>query len=146
MAIELGAPNNITPIGGLFVRLINKTGAPSQKGCTVSLSSAGDNFFIKTVVGIPDCIGAVYDDGIADGNLCRVVISGIADVLFVGNTTSGNLARTFIATDPTADAGKALSEAVPSPPFATDKHFCEIGHVLDSRVGAGLARVNLHFN
>ena len=43
-------------------------------------------------------------------------------------------------------SGQALNEAVPTSPFATDKHFCEIGHVLETRTGAGLAKVNLHFN
>ena len=43
-------------------------------------------------------------------------------------------------------SGQALSEALAAPPFATDKHFYEIGHVLESRVGAGLAKCILHFN
>ena len=75
-----------------------------------------------------------------------MVVSGIADVYFVGNTTRGYLARTFITGDAGYVTGQALSEAVPTAPFSTDKHFCEIGHILSSRTGAGLARVNLHFN
>jgi len=42
--------------------------------------------------------------------------------------------------------GQAKSEAVPTSPFATDKHFSEIGHVLESRTGEGLAKVYLDFN
>jgi hypothetical protein len=74
------------------------------------------------------------------------VVSGIADVYFWGNTVRGHLARTGIASDTGEVSGQALSEAVPESPFATDKHFCEIGHVIESRTGAGLAKIIMHFN
>jgi hypothetical protein len=44
------------------------------------------------------------------------------------------------------DDGNAVAEAVPSSPFATDKHFQEIGHVLETTGGAGLALCLLHSN
>jgi hypothetical protein len=134
----------LTPEGGIAVRYVNGTGAPSVKGSVVRIT--GERTVNLSQVGVPDSIGVVYQDGIAAGADVWVVISGIAEVLFTGNTTAGHLARTFIAADSGGEAGKALSEAVPSSPFATDKHFCEIGHVVGSRVGAGLAKVNLHFN
>jgi hypothetical protein len=58
----------------------------------------------------------------------------------------GYLARTGLAADTGEVAGQALSEALPESPFTDAKHFCEIGHCLESRTGAGLALVNLHFN
>ncbi len=64
----------------------------------------------------------------------------------LSNTTAGQLARTFVTADAGFVAGRALAENVPTAPFASDKHFCEIGHVAETRVGAGLAKVNLHFN
>lgn len=137
---------NVTAEGGFFVNMINKTGAASVKGTVVCQDSTVSNAVNKTVVDVPDAIGVIYDDGVPDGSFVRVVISGIADVYFVGNTTRKHLARTFITADAGYVAGQALSEAVPSAPFATDKHFCEIGHVLESRTGAGLAKVDLHFN
>lgn len=137
-----------TPEGGLAVWLTNKTGAPTVKGYLVTAydDSAIDNAFELVSVDAPDIIGAIYDAGIADGQLCRVVVAGIADVYFAGDTTRGHFARMTVAAD-TGDApGVAISETKPTSPFATDKHFMEVGHVLQSRTGAGLARILMHFN
>lgn len=132
--------------GGLMIKMTNKTGANSVKGNVVRVNSAVDNSFVLAVDTAPDPIGIVYESGIADGAECWVVVSGIAEVYFIGSTTRGHLARTFIASEAGYVAGQALSEAVPSSPFASDKHFCEIGHVISARTGAGLAKVVLHFN
>jgi hypothetical protein len=135
--------------GGLAVKMINKTGGVSVKGTVVDPYEAAaiDGAVRKIVKDIPDPIGVIYDDGIPDGQDVWVVVSGIADVYFVGNATRGHLARGFITADGASYvAGQALSEAVPTSPFATDKHFYEIGHVLESRTGAGLAKCILHFN
>ncbi len=129
-----------------IVTLINKTGGVSVKGTVVCASSTTDLAVSKIAVDTPDPFGVIYEDGIADGQPVKVVVGGIADVLFIGNTTRKHLARGFITADAGYIAGYALSEQVPSSPFATDKHFYEIGHVLESRVGAGLAKVMLHFN
>lgn len=138
----------ITPEGGIAVKLTNKTGGASVKGEVVSVYSATaiNSSVSKIVVDIPAPIGVFYESGVADGNEAWVVISGVADVYFVGNTTRGHLARGFITGDAGYVTGQALSEAVPSSPFASDKHFYEIGHVLESRTGAGLAKCVLHFN
>jgi len=137
----------ITPEGGMTISLINKTGAASIKGSVVKANSELANSFVLSVKDVPDPIGIVYESGKADGESCLVVVSGIADVLFVGNTTAGHLARGFLTADGGSYvAGKALSEAVPTSPFASDKHFYEMGHVLESRTGAGLAKVLVHFN
>lgn len=136
----------LTPTGGVAVRLTNRTGAASVKGTVVCASSAYDNAVNLIVVDIPDPIGVIYEDGIADGQEVWVVKSGIAEVYFIGSTTRKHFARGFISTDSGYVSGQALSEAVPTSPFATDKHFYEIGHVLESRTGAGLAKTELHFN
>lgn len=137
---------NLTPEGGFFVNLVNDTGAVSVKGTVVTSSSSVNNGCSKIIVDVPDAIGVIYDDGVANGQPVRVVTSGIADVYFIGNTTRKHLARTFITGDAGYVIGQALSEAAPTSPFASDKHFCEIGHLLESRTGAGLAKVSLHFN
>lgn len=134
----------ITESGGVAVQYINQTGGASVKGSTVHIT--GVNTVGLTAQNVPDCIGVIYNSGIPVGQKVWVVIYGIAEVLFIGNTTAGWLARTFVTADAGFVAGNALAEAVPSSPFASDKHFCEIGHVLETRVGAGLAKVNLHFN
>lgn len=131
---------------GNIITLINKTGEVSVKGTVVCPSATVDLAVQKIVEGVPDPIGVIYEDGIADGQPVRIVKSGIADVLFIGSTTRKHIARGFITGENGYVAGKALSEAVPTSPFASDKHFYEIGHVLESREGAGLAKVELHFN
>ena len=141
--------SRLTPEGGVAVKMTNKTGGASVKGevVTVYSSTSIDKAVSKIVVDIPAPIGAFYESGVADGSEVWVVISGIADVYFVGNTTRGHLARGFLTADGGSYVlGQALSEAVPSSPFASDKHFYEIGHVLESRTGAGLSKCVLHFN
>ena len=148
IASPTGTKYKITPEGGYAIKLVNKTGAASVKGTVVTVYSASaiDNAVAKIVVDVPDVIGVLYENGVADGTETWVVISGIAQVYFIGNTTRGHIARGFINTDAGYVSGQALSEAYPAAPFGTDKHFYEIGHVLESRTGAGLANVVLHFN
>lgn len=144
-----GTKAYMTVDGGIAVKLTNKTGGASVKGEVVTVydNSAIDNAVEKIVVDVPNPIGVFYESGVADGAEAWVVVSGIADVYFVGNATRGHLARGFLTADGGSYvAGQALSEAVPSTPFASDKHFYEIGHVLASRTGAGLAKCVLHFN
>lgn len=137
----------LTDEGGLAVLLTNDTGAPSVKGEVVTASASVNNGVTKIVKDVPNPIGVFLDSGVANGQPAWVVVSGIASVYFVGNTTRDHIARGFLTSDGASYvAGQALSEAVPTSPFATDKHFYELGHVLESRTGAGLAKTNLHFN
>ena len=138
----------INNTGGLMVKMINKTGAPSVKGTVVTVytATAIDAAVSPIVIDIPTPIGVIFEDGIADGSGVWVVVQGIADVYFIGNTARGNLARGFITGDAGYVSGQVLAEAAPTAPFGTDKHFYEIGHVLENRTGAGLAKVVLHFN
>lgn len=137
-----------TPEGGIAVRMINKTGEVSVKGTVVTPydDTAIDRAVKKIVIDIPNPIGVIYDNGILDGSPVWVVISGKAYVYFIGNTTRGHLARGFVTGDVGYIAGRALSDPVPTPPFAVDKHFYELGHLLESRIGAGLALTDLHCN
>ena len=137
----------LTPDGGVAVKMTNKTGESSIEGTVVGVSHSGiDNAVQKIIVDIPDPIGVIAENGVSDGAEVWVVISGIAKVLFIGNTTRGHLARGFLSSDSGYISGYGLSEAVPTSPFANDKHFYEFGHVLESRVGAGLSKCVLHFN
>lgn len=144
---EVTSPKcKITAGGGLAVKLTNKVGAPSVKGFLVTSSSETGNAVQLCEVGVPNCIGVFLDSDVADGDDAWVVVNGIADVYFSGDTVSGHLARVGLTTDTGEMNGQAISEAIPTSPFATDKHFCEIGHVLETRTGAGLAKCILHFN
>jgi hypothetical protein len=136
----------LTETGGFAIRLTNKTGGASVKGNCVTADDTQNNAVKLVPINVPNCIGVFLDSDIADGTEAWVVVSGIADVYFWGSTTRGHLARTGLTADTGEVAGQALSEAIPSSPFASDKHFCEIGHVLETRTGAGLAKCNLHFN
>jgi len=138
-----------TPEGGLAVLLLNKSGGNSVKGEIVTPSSGTANAVEKIVKDEPDPVGVFYDSGVADGALAWVVVAGIADVYFVASTTMGYLARGFLTADGASYViGQALNEAVPtgSPAVVSEKHFYEIGHLLETRVGAGLAKCVLHFN
>ena len=139
-----------TPDGGLGISLINKTGATSVKGMLVIPDGSVDSAFTLVPVNDPDCMGVIYgdDDGnqVADGIACWIVISGIAKVLFQAATTRNHFARITITADADDAAGKAISEALPTSPFSNDKHFQEIGHIIEAIGGAGLALVVLHFD
>ena len=138
--------NNVgfTSEGGIAVQMINKTGSNSIKGYCIDPHSENNSFQLVPV-NVPDCIGIVYDDGIPDGELCWIVFSGVAHVYFQVNSTASYLARTPITAD-SGVSGQAISELLPTSPFATDKHFCEIGHIVETRADPGLALCVLHFN
>lgn len=141
-----GGPVTLTAEGGLAIWVINDTGGVSFKGAVLETSSSVDNAMSLLGIDDPDPVAVVYDEGVADGERMRVVFSGRAEVFYVGSTTRHQFGRNTVAADVGAEAGKAIAEAVPVPPFSTDKHFMEIGHLLESRVGAGLALTMLHFN
>ena len=135
----------LTPEGGLAVRLTNKTGGNSIQGTIVNQAANDDNAFGLIPDDIPDPIGVVYETGIADGQECWVVTGGLGDIYFEAAVTRGEFARVQVAADG-GTVGYAIAEAVPTSPFATDKHFQEVGHVLESTGGAGLAKCLIHFN
>ena len=135
----------LTPEGGLAVKMLNKTGAGSIKGYICETSDIVDNATKYVTDDDVDPMGIMYSDGVADGDYVWVVVSGIAEVYYSDTVTRATFARVPIAADSIA-SGQAKSEPLPTSPFATDKHFLEIGHPMESRIGAGLARTVLHFN
>lgn len=140
-----GERSSLTPEGGTVTWVINKTGAPSIKGYIVEPEGSTDFAVKYPEPGDVDPIGVVYDSDIPDGSLMRIVVAGIADVFYRGNVTRATFARVATTVE-AGNGGQAVNEALPIPPFATDKHFQEIGHPIESRIGAGLAKTVLHFN
>lgn len=140
-----------TPDGGLCIKLTNKTGGNSIQGTIAHPygASAIDLAFDLIPDNEPDQIGVIYgdDDGnpVADGEGCWLTVNGIAKVYFESAVALEDFARTQITSDG-GTLGYAVSEVAPLPPFATDKHFLEIGHILEATGGAGLARCLLHSN
>ncbi len=137
-------PNNFskikfTQIGGLAVLMTNKSGTTvAGQLVEVYTATAIDDAF-KTAVGSSDAVfGIVLVAGIADGSEAWVVVSGIADVLMDG----GGCARG----DRIISSSTAGSADVWNTGGAVATHFLEIGHSIETRTGAGLARAVLHFN
>jgi hypothetical protein len=135
-----------TPLGGIAIKVINNTGAPSFQGGIVKTSPNIDGAVILCPVGNPDPMGVMLDDNVPNGLPMWIVISGKAKVFFVNAATKGLFARMTASGDTGAAAGKAICEAVPFEPFSVDKHFQEVGHVLETTGGSGLALINIHFN
>ncbi len=138
------APNGgITVEGGTYVWMINKTTAASVKGSIVSTDTAVDYAFRLCPADGYDPIGVVYDAGIADASWCRVVVSGIADVLIQDSTaaTRNNWVRTCIST-----AGRA-NATYPASPGLDITHFAQIGQCMESKIAGTnvLARCILNF-
>ena len=140
-----GGKMGVSAEGALLVSLTNKNGSSISKGYLVH-GTTTDSGVSLTDVGDPDIMGVVYDTTCADGATCWIAIQGIADVYFGTTTTHDHIARMTASGDTGAADGVAISEPVPTSPFATDKHFQEIGHVLEDIGGAGLAKTLIHFN
>jgi len=144
--LELCEKTKMTRTGGFAIKLTNKTGANSIAGYCVTADDSTNDAVKLVPVDVPSCIGVFLDSGVSDGSEAWVVISGIADVYYWGTTVRGYLARTGLTADTGEVSGQATAEVVPTSPFSVDKHFCEIGHCIETRTGAGLARTVLHFN
>jgi hypothetical protein len=139
----------LTPDGGVATKMINKTGATSIKGTIAHHHATIDFGFELCPDDEADQIGVIYgdDDGnqVADGAECWVVSNGRALIYFESATTLGHFVRSQVAGDG-GTIGYAIAEAAPTSPFSSDKHFQEIGHVLEATGAAGLAMCVLHSN
>ena len=128
----------LTAIGGVAARLTNKTGGNTVAGQLVITSAAADDAFTTAGANGDNMIGIVLDAGIADGSEAWVVMGGIADVLIdAGGSAAG---------DRLISSATAGSADVWNVGGAVATHFLEVGHCLETRVGAGLARCAIHFN
>ena len=132
---------HLTPEGGLACRLTNKTGVVSVKGTIVEAHAATDNAFRVCDGNSVESFAIVYEDGIADGSECLIVVGGRCEVLLKDATAStrGNWVKVSDV------AGRA--DATGASPAAAPTHFKEIGHAIESK-GADtdvLAFIILHF-
>ena len=130
----------LTSIGGYAIKLTNKTGGNTIAGQLVNVytATAIDDAFKTVDASDEDIIGIVLDAGVADGSEAWVVVSGIADVLMdAGGSARGDR----IISSATAGSGDVWNTG-----GAIVTHFMEIGHCIETRTGAGLARCVLHFN
>ena len=136
--LSVNEKSGMTAIGGIAIKLTNKTGSNTVAGQLVQTDTTTNDAFATSAANADDTIGIVVDAGIADGSEAWIVVSGIADVLMdSGGSTRGDR---IIAS---ATAGSADVWNVGG---AVATHFLEIGHCIETRAGAGLARCILHFN
>lgn len=128
----------LTSTGGYAVQLTNKTGGDTVAGQLISPSTGTADAFGTAGADSDDVIGIVLDAGIADGSEAWVVVAGIANVLMdAGGSGIG---------DRVISSSTAGSADVWNTGGAVATHFQEIGHCIETRVGAGLAKCILHFN
>ena len=133
-----------TPSGnyGWGNRIINKTGVVSVKGTLVETSDTTDFAFRVSVGDTYECIGVVYEDGVADGDRCLIIDRGIAEVLLKNAT--GCTHHDWMGVSDVA--GRAYSGGA-SPP-AAPTYFKEVGHCFQTNAGGTdeLAEIEVHFN
>ena len=141
----------MTPLGGLAVKLTNKTGAVSVAGQTVRAAAAADDAVVLTVADEDECFGVFLDSGVANNAEAWVVVAGIADVAMEDNTgtTRGNWVRTSVTEVGYADGTNAGPPGGGIPEL--DRHMREIGCCVETVAAGGggthiLARCVLHFN
>ncbi len=140
-----------TPIGGLAIKLTNKTGSNTVAGQLVKIDTATDDAFILSIADEDETTGIVFESGIADGSEAWMVVSGIADVAMEDSTaaTRGNWVRTSITEAGYADATNAAPPGGGIPEL--DRHMKEIGNCIETVSAGGggthiLARCIIHFN
>ena len=128
----------MTAIGGFAIKLTNKTGSSTVAGQLIQTDTTTNDAFATSGANSDDTIGIVLEAGIADGSEAWVVISGIADVLM---DSGGSVRGDRIISSATAGSADVWNVG-----GAVATHFLEIGHCIETRAGAGLARCIVHFN
>lgn len=134
-----GPKFKVTPEGGYAIRLTNKTGGVTVKGNLVTVHPSIANAFTLTSAASLDCIGAVYQAGVADGSECYIVVSGIAEVLFATSTTPGSWVQNSNSVGGQADGNQSY-------PSSTNVHFLEVGHSISTVSAGQLGKIIMHFN
>ena len=129
--------SKLTSLGGIAIKLTNKSGGATIKGQLVEPHTDSDSF-TTVAISSDECIGIVLEAGVADGSEAWVVVSGIAEVLM---DAGGCVPSDRIITSATAGSGDVWNVG-----GAVATHFQEIGHSIGTVVGAGLVKVVLHFN
>lgn len=149
MPIQVFGNNKIgiSELGGIAKKMINKTGVASVKGTVVETSTTTDDAFQIADADGNHQFGVVYDDGIADGSECWVIIYGVADVLLKDATLSAHGNWVFMS-DVAGRVDATLADPTAGGVAQLDQHMREVGHCIESKAADTdvLARVCLHFN
>ena len=145
LPLDVKAKAGISSIGGICIKLTNKTGANTVQGNLVRADTAVDDAFILTAAADDEYIGVVLEAGVADGSEAWIVVHGICDVLFDDNVAA--VRANWVGT---GQAGLARTQAAP-PALGVAAHFEEVGHSIESVAATGggtfiLARCVLQHN
>ena len=133
---EIESPKaKITAIGGYAIALTNNTGVNSVEGQLVEADDTDESSYKTADANALDVIGVVYNAGVADASEVWIVIAGIAEVLL---DAGGCVHHDRLISSNTAGSADVAN----SPAVAV--HFQEVGHALETVVGAGLAKAVIH--
>jgi len=135
LPLDIKAKVGITAIGGIAFKLTNNTGANSVEGQLVEVDDTDENSYKVADADAVDVIGVVYNTGVADGLDVWIVQGGIAEVLLDAGGCVHHDRLISSNTAGSADVNNAPAVAV---------HFQEIGHAIETVVGAGLAKAVIH--
>ncbi len=137
--VQIGDNLLITSIGGIAIKAVNRTGHTSVKGELVeSSNTVAGEVTLEPANGV-DCIGAIYNAGIAEGSDAWIGCIGIVEVLYdVNGAINGGWVETSNATN-----GRAVGTAAsPSP---APQHFEEIGHAMEAAAANSLGKIKMQF-
>jgi len=137
--MQIGDNLLITSVGGIAIKLINRTGHSSVKGEIVESSGTVDFEVTLESAGGVDPVGAIYNAGIAEGSDVWVACAGIVEVLYDANgAINGGWVETSDLTAGRADGSAASPAAAPA-------HFEEMGHALEDAAANTVGRITMHF-
>ena len=137
--VQIGPNLLITTIGGIAIKAINRTGHSSVKGELVESSSTANGEVTLNPSGGVECIGTIYNAGIAEGSDVWVGCLGIVEVLYdVNGAINGGWVETSNVTN-----GRAKGDA--ASPAAAPQHFEEIGHALEAAAANSLGKIKMQF-
>lgn len=127
--------------------MINKTGAPSVKGTIVMMGTVVDDSFIVATASTAMPIGVVLDDGVPDGEYCRIVRDGPAQLL-LKDTVSSAVGNWVYMSDVAGRADASLAAPPGGTVTALETHMSELGHCRETKTGGTdvLAWCIVHLN
>jgi hypothetical protein len=125
--------DSVTGERGFLTKIINRTGHASVKGEGVSASTTADKEVVLQANEY-DCVGVVAESGIAEGAEMWVWGDGSICQVLYKNSTTVTRGELLLAAD---TDGRFTTIANPGSGLpATDTHFKECGHVMESK-GSG---------
>ena len=127
----------MTAIGGIGIKLTNRTGVNSIKGNTVIAHTTINDAVAAGGISELQVLGVFLESGVSNGSEAWVVVSGIADVHMDANAVVRGDRIVSSATAGLGVANNAPSVAV---------HFQEIGHCIQSGAANSTVRCVLHPN